>query len=87
MKYSYHTCCLHSLRHAACVGLAPEHMALEMLVPCVHDEGERVDIPSDAHEGQEADATLHQHLLFLFLHRQQRGDSDLKLCSIKSSFL
>lgn len=47
-------------------------MTLEMLAPSVHNEGKCVHIPSHAHEGQETDTTLHQHLLFLFLRTQPR---------------
>lgn len=71
----------------ACIGFAPECMALEMLAPSVHNKGERVHISSHAHEGQETDSTLHQHLLFLLLHTQTRAELDLKHCSIRSSSL
>lgn len=40
-------------------------MALEALVPGVHDEGKRMDILPDAHEGQESHAALHQDFLFI----------------------
>lgn len=45
-------------------------MALEMLVPSVHNKGECVRVPSHTHEGQETDATLYDHLLLFFLLRQ-----------------
>lgn len=85
--WTYNTCCLHSLRHTACIGVAPEHVTLEMLAPSVHNEGKRVHIPSNAHEGQETDTALHQHLLLFFLHRQPIGESDLQsnICSIRST--
>ncbi len=84
--WTYHTCCLHSLRHTACIGLTPEHVTLEVLVPSVHNEGKCVHIPSYAHEGQETDTTLHQHLLFLFLHTvKRRIRSRLKILLYLSS--
>lgn len=66
---THHTCCLHSLRHTASVGIAPEHVTLEVLVPGVHDKGECMRVSSNPHEGQETDATLHDRLLFFFLRR------------------
>lgn len=69
---THHTCCLHSLGHTASVWIAPEHVALEVLVPGVHDKGEWVRVPSHPHEGQETDATLYDRLLFFFLRRQTR---------------
>lgn len=62
---THHAGGLHRLRHVTRVWLAPENMALEALVPGVHDEGERMDILPDAHEGQESHAALHQDLLFI----------------------
>lgn len=66
----YHAGCLHGLGHAASIGLAPECMTMEVLAPGVHDEGKRVNVPANTHEGQETDAALHQHLLLLLLLRQ-----------------
>lgn len=62
---THHAGGLHRLRHVTRVWLAPENMAFEALVPGVHDEGERMDILPDAHEGQESHAALHQDLLFI----------------------
>lgn len=50
---------LDGLRHAARVGLAPEHVALKVLVARVHDEGERVHVSPHAHERQETYPALH----------------------------
>lgn len=56
---THHAGGLHRLGHVRGVGLAPEHVALEALVPRVHDEGKRMDVLPDAHEGQEPHAALH----------------------------
>lgn len=71
--WTHHTCRLYSLRHTAGIWIAPEHMALEMLVPSVHNKGECVRVPSHTHEGQETDTTLYDHLLLFFLLRQPGG--------------
>lgn len=71
---AHHTCCLHSLRHTACIRVTPKRMALEVLIPSVHDEGKRVNIPSNAHEGQESDPAFHQCLFILFLQEHQRKE-------------
>jgi len=62
----------------ACVGVAPERMALEMLTARVHHEGKRVHISPHAHEGQEPNSTLHQDLFFLFLDTQAEGELHLR---------
>ena len=62
---THHAGSLHRLRHVTGVGLTPEDVALKMLVPSVHDEGERVHVLPDAHEGQESYPALHQDVLFI----------------------
>ena len=56
---THHAGSLHRLGHVAGVRLAPEDVALEALVPGVHDEGKGVDVLPDAHEGQKPHAALH----------------------------
>lgn len=62
---THHAGSLHCLGHVTGIRLAPENMALKVLVPSVHDEGKRMHILPDAHEGQESHPTLHQDLLFI----------------------
>lgn len=62
---THHAGSLDSFRHIGCIRLTPEHVALKALVPSVHDEGKRMDVLPDAHEGQKAHPTFHQDLLFI----------------------
>lgn len=74
---THHAGRLHGLRHVAGVGLAPEDVTVEAMATGVHDEGERVHVPPDAHEGQESNATLHQHFLFVLVRNIPVGDSSV----------
>lgn len=56
---THHAGGLYRLRHVTRIRLAPENVALETLVPGVHDEGKCMNILPDAHEGQESHAALH----------------------------
>ena len=62
---THHAGSLHRLRHVTGIRLTPENVALKVLVPSIHDEGKRVHVLPDAHEGQESHPTLHQDLLFI----------------------
>ena len=75
MGDTHHAGRLHGLGHTRRVGLAPEHVALEVLVASIHDEGEGVHVTAHAHEGQETHAAFHQYLLFFFLEGQRKGES------------
>lgn len=68
---THHASRLHSLRHIPGIGLAPEDVAVEAMAAGVHDEGEGVHVPPDAHERQESDATLDQHVLFVLVIDQE----------------
>lgn len=52
-------------------------MTVKAVAADVHDEAKRVHVLADAHEGQEADTTLHQHfaliLLTKTLQREKNG--------------
>lgn len=86
---THHTRRLHGLGHVASVGLAPEHVTVETVAADVHDEAEGVHVVADAHEGQEADATLDQHFAFILLtktlRREKKKKSELKQTKIQSS--
>lgn len=56
---THHAGGLHRLRHVTSIRLAPENVALKVLVPSVHNEGKCMDILPDAHEGQKPHTTLH----------------------------
>lgn len=45
-------------------------MALKMLVSCIHNEGERVNILAYSHEGKEPHTTFHHDLLFILVRNQ-----------------
>lgn len=42
-------------------------MTVKTMAASVHDKGKRVHITPDAHERQETNTTLHQHLLFVLV--------------------
>ena len=62
---THHTSCLHSLRHIPSIGLTPEDMTVKTMTAGIHDKGKRVHVTANAHEGQETNAALHQHFLFI----------------------
>lgn len=64
---THHTRRLYSLGHVPSVGLTPEDVTVETMAASIHDEGKRVHIVPNAHERQETDTTLHQHLLFILI--------------------
>lgn len=70
-KVTYHASSLNSFWYIACIRFTPKNMALKVLVACVHNEGEGVDVLAYSHEGQEAHATLHHDLLFILLRSQR----------------
>lgn len=67
LRVTHHTSCLYGLRHVPSVGLTPEDVTVKTMAASVHDEGERVHVAPDAHERQESNTTLHQHVLFVLL--------------------
>lgn len=84
---THHTSCLHSLGYIPSVGLAPEHVAVETVAADVHDEAKRVHVVADAHEGQEADPTLHQHFaLILLAHTSQKTFCEIMTLNALRSF-
>ena len=75
--FTHHACCLNSLGHTPSVWLTPKGMTLKVLVSCVHDEGESMDIMTNTHEGQKAHATLHQHLIILLRNTEHLNQGSL----------
>lgn len=79
-KVTYHTSSLNSFWHIACIWFTPKHMALKMLVSCVHNEGERVDVFAYSHEGQEPHTTLHHDFLFILVRNWRIDHNYWILC-------
>lgn len=70
---THHTSCLYSLRHIPSVGIAPEDVTVKTMAASIHDEGKGVYVTPNAHERQETNTTLHQHLLFVLVgHRYSK---------------
>lgn len=70
-KVTYHTSSLNSFWYIACIWFTPKNVALKVLVSCVHNEGEGVDVFAHSHEGQEPHTTLHHDLLFILVTNQR----------------
>lgn len=72
-RVTHHTSCLYGLRHAPSIGLTPEDVTVETMAASVHDEGKRVHVTPNAHERQEANTTLYQHILFILRTESQNS--------------